>query len=260
MKMKKNLLFGLMAVVAILFSSCEDYGYQTEIIDFEDVQLDSTGIYNGSDLSGTQFETGYYIKNIPSGAIELINEYSVSDWGGFLFESWNGFAVSSKIDSVTSGYDNQYSVKAGKGALGSNQFALAFDTARLIVFHPQSKTVIQNGKVKSIMLANSTYAYNDMRDGSAFGKKFTDGDWFKVIITGYMGTSVVGTVDYYLADFRSGKKFLNKDWVKVDISKLGEVSALGFSFDSSDKGAWGVNTPKYVCVDNLTVAYKEISE
>lgn len=258
--MKKNLLFGMLAVVAILFSSCEDLGYQTEIIDFEDVQLDSTGVYNGSDLSGTQFETGYYLKNIPSGAVELINEYSVTDWGGYLFESWKGFAVSSLTDSVTSGYDNQYSVKAGKGALGSKQFALVFDTARVILFHPEGKGVIQNPKVKSVMLTNSTYTYNDMRDGSPFSKKFAEGEWFKVIITGYLGTTVVGNVEYYLADFRSGKKFLNKDWVKVDISELGEVSALGFSFDSSDKGAWGVNTPKYVCVDNLTIAYKEISE
>lgn len=256
MKMKKNLLFGLMAVVAILFSSCENFGYQTEIIDFEDVQLDSTGIYNGSDLSGTQLETGYFIKNISSGSVAFINEYTVSDFGGFLYESWKGFAVSSKTDSVNSGYINQYSVKAGRGALGSDQFALVFDTATLVL----SQSIIKEQKVKSIMLANSTYSYNDMRDGSLFSKKFTDGEWFKVIITGYQGSAIVGTVEYYLADFRSGKKFLNKDWVKVDISVLGEVSSLGFSFDSSDKGVWGVNTPKYVCIDNLTLAYKEISE
>jgi len=66
-----------------------------------------------------------------------------------------------------------------------------------------------------------------------------------------LDNNVTGAVDYYLADFRNGKSYLTNQWVKVDLSSLGKVDNLIFLFDSSDKGTFGVNTPKYVCIDNL---------
>ena len=41
-------------------------------------------------------------------------------------------------------------------------------------------------------------------------------------------------------------------WLYVDLSGLGVVSGLGFSFASSDMGQWSINTPAYFAMDGLT--------
>ena len=58
-------------------------------------------------------------------------------------------------------------------------------------------------------------------------------------------------MEYYLADFRDGKSFVLDNWSKVDVSILGDVDKLQFEFASSDTGDYGVNTPTYVCIDNI---------
>ena len=39
--------------------------------------------------------------------------------------------------------------------------------------------------------------------------------------------------------------------VVVSFSILGDVDKLQFEFASSDTGDYGVNTPTYVCIDNI---------
>jgi hypothetical protein len=76
-------------------------------------------------------------------------------------------------------------------------------------------------------------------------------DWFKVTITGYLNNVQTSSVDYYLADFRNGKSFISRSWNKVDVSALGKVDKVTFAFSSSDNGAFGMNTPAYVCIDDI---------
>jgi hypothetical protein len=67
----------------------------------------------------------------------------------------------------------------------------------------------------------------------------------------------------YLADFRSSdpnKDYIIPDWRYVDLSVLGGVDSLVLILRSSDVGAFGMNTPAYVCIDrvstdNLLAAY-----
>ena len=137
---------------------------------------------------------------------------------------------------------------AGAGALNSRHFGL--------VYSPGSFTcpATINGaySIKSMMVTNSTYAYLDMKNGSVYSKKFVAGDWFKVIIKGFKAKTPTSSVDVYLADFRNGKSEILKTWRKVDISALGQVDSVAFSFDSTDKDpVYGMNTPAYVCIDNI---------
>lgn len=225
------------AIVALLFTSCQpetvipDSVTVSTVVDFENVKLNSDSIWNGSDGSGA-FTTKIATFN---------NNYNST------YFSWSGFACSAKRNIVTEGYGNQYSVSAGSGALGSKQFALAYSTATLLC----DSNVYGNFSIKSLMLTNSTYAFLDMKNGSAYSKKFVDGDWYKVTVTGYLNNAKTASVDYYLADFRNGKAFLSNTWNKVDVSALGKVDKVTFSFDSSDHGNWGMNTPAYACVDNI---------
>ena len=211
---------------------------------FEDVALGEQGFWNGSDLSGEE-DSGNYYGSFTSSVFSFDNIYTAA-WGSYM-----GFACSSLTDTVTSGFTNQYIPKAGEGANGSAQFALAFDDGA--VFNCTYKEGYTNNTLKSVMVTNGTYVYNEIRDGGAYSKKFESGDWFKVTFTGYKGETETGSVDYYLADFRDGKTYINKEWVEVDLTPLSDATTVMITFDSTDKGQFGVNTPTYVFIDNLTI-------
>lgn len=66
-----------------------------------------------------------------------------------------------------------------------------------------------------------------------------------------------GTVEYYLADYRSENADdwkLNDTWEWVDLSELGQIASIYFTMESSDTGDYGINTPTYFCLDKLTVS------
>lgn len=175
----------------------------------------------------------------------------------------SGFAFSNMTDSVTSGYTNQYAAKAGQGFGGSSNYAAYF------AGYGGGNRIVLNGnsvikKCQGFYITNSTYAYNSMRDGDAFAKKFggatgNDPDWFKLTVKGYAnGLLTTDSVDFYLADFRDAdntKDSILKDWRWVNLSSLGSVDSLEFSLSSSDVGNFGMNTPAYFCMDNFTVDY-----
>ncbi len=170
-----------------------------------------------------------------------------------------GFAYSNMTDSVTSGYTNEYSAKAGTGFAGSAEYAVAY------CFDPStfenSVRIDLNGAaighpVDGFYVTNTTYAYNSMRDGDAFARKFHNGDWFKLTIRGYSGGALKpDSVGVYLADFLFPDPSMNyilRDWTWVNTTPLGNVDSLQFTLTSTDNGAFGMNTPAYFCIDNFT--------
>ena len=235
--MKTSKFFLVIGILGIVFTSCipvEDV--QTTLVDFENVQLNSDSIWNGSDLTGS----------FVSGNSTFKNSYNAS-WG-----AWSGFACSSKRDRVTAGYGNQYSVIAGSGAFNSRKFAIAYDSAAISI--PKN---IDYYSIKYLYISNSTYSYLSLKNGSDFNHTFSatgnkgTADWFKVTIKGYKNNVQTGSVDFYLADFRAGKSVLVKDWQKVDLSSLGQVDLLTFTFDSTDKSGIYLNNPAYACIDDI---------
>lgn len=249
--MKKSFLF---LVAAILLVACDpEIYFESFISDFEEIELGNDGYFDGSNKVGKLDDEGRYISSISSGSAQFMNRYTYNDEYGY--GSWEGFAVSSLVDVETPGYENQFSTIAGAGAGSSKQFAVAYDRAELIL--PVTAGSYQT--VQRIMLTNTTYAYLDMKEGSAYSKKFAEGDWFKVIITAYLQDAEVGTKEFYLADFRDGKSMIVKNWTVLSLKDLGEVDKLVFTFDSSDVGDYGINTPKYVCVDDLVATVGQCS-
>ncbi|MFD0895566.1 DUF4465 domain-containing protein [Luteolibacter ambystomatis] len=173
------------------------------------------------------------------------------------FDSWSGFARSNTTDTTTPGFGNQYSSIAGGGSGGSATYGVGYYSA----YDPQPTIIFDGyrGFVESIDLTNITYAALSMQDGDAFAKKFggvdgTDPDYLLLTISGYAGDALTGTVNFYLADFRSSNSaedYIVTDWRTLDLSSLGWVNELRFSMTSSDVGAFGINTPTYFAVDNL---------
>jgi hypothetical protein len=249
--MKKNLRFlngvVMVAFAGLFLTACEDDTESTQTITFEDVVLGTSGNWNGSDLSGTESKeqtVNKYDGFFTSGALKCSNLYYSS--AGYSW--WSGFACSNNIDMDSIGYGNQYSVYAPSGAEGSQQFALICSDSATCSFN-------ESVTVKSLMYNNSTYAYwalKEGEDGAGYVTKFAAGDSFYVAVTGYNSTGVrTGSVKIYLADFRNSQSYICSDWTKASLESLGEVRKLVFTFSSSDIGYSGINTPTYVCVDNI---------
>lgn len=204
---------------------------------FEDLGLGAEATLNGSDGAG----------GFSSGGVFFENSYTAA------FDSFTGFAASTTTDATTPGFGNQFSSFAGGGSGGSAGYGIAYLGGRIIL--PSAQTVL------GADLTNTTYTALSMRDGDAFAKQFggatgNDEDFFRLIIEGIddFGNST-GTLDFFLADYRFADNTLDYivgDWTFQDLSALGTVKELLFSFESSDLGSFGINTPVYFAIDNLT--------
>ena len=102
------------------------------------------------------------------------------------------------------------------------------------------------------MINNTTYSFLAIANGDDFARKFDAGDWFKIIITGFSTNgNQTGKVEFYLADFRNGKSYICQEWTEVNLKSLGKVNKLEFTFESTDSGEYGMNTPAYACIDDI---------
>jgi hypothetical protein len=247
MKKKLHLL-----IVLMLF--CNLITKAQIVSDFENLLLPMPPLgafWDGSDQSG----------GFVSGGMYFPNSYDTS-FGGF----WaDGFAYSSVIDSVTSGFANLYGAKPAAGYNGSSNYAVAQQNtvARL-------NNVVPTMVIGGFYVTNGTYAYNSMRSGDTFARKFGDTtgtgsglpqgsypDFFKLTVKSYVSGQLSNdSVEFYLADFRFNNDSLDyivSTWEWVDCSILAVFDSLKFTLSSSDNGSFGMNTPAFFCIDNLTI-------
>jgi hypothetical protein len=230
--MKKSLIISLLAITSTSFAN---------ITTFDDLSFANGSVENGSNLSGGFVSSG----------LGFNNSYDPT------YDAWSGFGYSKVQDGVTSGFGNQYAAKPGVAHSGNN-YGVAFDDL-FTPFEPTISVPIGQ-RVTGLFITNTTYAYFSMHDGDAFAKKFggatgNDADWFKVTAMGLNGSSVTGTADFYLADYRSANNaddYIVSEWRFFDLSGLGSASSVKFSLSSSDNGAFGMNTPAYFAIDDVS--------
>ncbi len=215
---------------------------------FADTVID----FNGQSTTGNN---NAYIAPPVNGSYDWIDtgvvfSHDVSFDGG----GWDGMTYSSVNDTTTAGFGNQYAVYGdGMGLGDTGSYAVSFQpfAQRQIVTLPVA-TMVQG-----FYANNTTYAALDMLNGSGFSRQFTtaNNDWFKLTIEGFdNGDASLGTVDFLLADYTGATGSIVDDWTFVDLTSLGSnVSALSFLLSSTDNGAFGMNTPAYFAIDDLTV-------
>ncbi len=234
--MKKNYFFYLL-IFGLLISINSNAQLTST---FDDLPLTDTTFWNGSDGTAS-FTSGQ----------ALFTNYYNADWF-----YWSGFAYSKVTDNTTPGIINQYSAIPGMGALQSQNYGVCY---------PGSDDTIKFSEPKDLngmYVTNDTYTALSMKNGDDFAKKFggvdgNDPDWFKLTITAFSENMQVSqTTQVYLADYRfddNSKDYIVDDWQWVDLSSFKQVSYITFDLSSSDVGIWGMNTPGYFCLDNLTI-------
>lgn len=215
-----------------------------QISDFEDLNLEAESYWNGSDESG----------KFSSQLARFYNDYN-PDWG-----SWSGWSYSNVTDIQSPGFMNQYSAITGGGFAGDT-YQGNYGTTSLFGPSVIDFNLDKAHAVEGFFVTNSTYAALSMKQGDAFAKRFggangTDPDFFKLYVWGRKDGSSTDSLEFYLADYRdddSEKDFIIETWQWVDLSSLGKVDSLLFGLESSDMGAWGMNTPAFFCLDDLCV-------
>jgi len=205
------------------------------------------GLKAGGHLNDASPEAGFR-----SGLVELPNFFDP------VFQFWSGWAISADTNTTTPGFLNQYSSIVGQGALGSTAYGVTYAYDPVIIrLHGNALGKPMIG----MYVSNSTYAYLSMRDGDAFAKKFggetgNDPDYFRLTIKKYSGGVIDDdSINVFLADYRfadPAQDYILSGWRYVDLSVLGEVDSLVLSLASSDNGIFGMNTPAYFCVDELS--------
>ena len=215
---------------------------------FDDLNLPPHSYWNGSNLSGGFVDGDAYFTN------NYDTTYSV--WSGFGYSN-----VPVNVDTITnanSDYDYNYNTATSGGVYGSNTFGVSYTGNNDAIVRLQG--FAHSHQVYGLYVTNSAYTYLSMKYGDTYAKKFggvhnTDPDWFRLTVKGwYQGNLVTDSVNFYLADFRSAdttQHYILRTWEFIDLLPLGNVDSLYFTLNSSDTGAFGMNTPAYFALDNF---------
>ncbi|GAA5481987.1 DUF4465 domain-containing protein [Haloferula sargassicola] len=214
-------------------------------ITFEDL---SPGIAYAGPGGGTYEDGSNLSGSFTSGPLTLPNSYS-STYG-----SWSQWSYSTTTDSTTPGFLNQFSAYAGSGAAGSSTYVVAYGGGATI-------PIPSGYHIDSLQITNTTYTGLSMLNGDFFAKAFggttgEDPDFFTVTFTGNLGGSPIGSVDFALADFTftdNSIDYIVAQWTELDLSSLAGADELVLTYASSDVGAYGINTPLYVAIDDVVL-------
>lgn len=190
-----------------------------------------------------------------------------NSWGSWAY--WNGgIAVSDYVDSNLDNvpYTDQLAVfrkgaEAGRAEGGhgaSDRFAVingvdntfvssGTDTRAVLTFGDGQARTIDHAYV-----APTTYFLSNIVNGSSFCTAATEETFVDLLAEGFDAQGQkTGTATLRLVD---GLHHV-QGWTWFDLSALGKVSSVKFNFSVSDdqKGAYGVNTPTYVAIDDIAV-------
>ncbi|MCR5078037.1 MAG: DUF4465 domain-containing protein [Prevotella sp.] len=211
---------------------------------FESIDLSDRGYNNGDDGFGGFFD----------GAFIFYNNYNEQ------YGSWSGFAISNKKETDFVDYNtSQYNSCVGHGVNNSDSYAVYY-YSNYGTTSPMDVESIQdfNGNdfnALGFYVTNSAWNVNAYLKGDGMTEGgFKTGDWCKLTVYGVKDDAIQGSVDFYLADYRSSNEadhYYVNDWKWLDLTSLGTVSQLNFAITSSRNNAWGMTTPAYFCMDNF---------
>lgn len=241
-------------VFALALAFCPAWGgLRAEVVvDFGDLTVPAAGYFNGD--PGTMPTGESWRLEVPwsSQGVEFSNAAGRFVDPSWSFSYWSGFAYSNVVDTTDGRFTNQYAAKPGGGVGGpGTTYAIAYGNGASITL-PVPTTVA------GFQIANTTYAYGIMAfpDPNNFSTPLGPTGWFATTATGKLAGSTTGTATWYLADLRGPTPVGIRDgWTWFPLAALGTVDTIEFTFEGSDRHpTFGLNTPAYFAMDDLTVA------
>jgi len=256
--MKTNRFFAIAAIangLALSFTACSNddnpvvdgVTTATVIVSFENQALNSDGYWCG-DLNGTKFDNwgseAYACKYQES--ILTFNTNYTPSWA-----SWMGYAISNRTETTFSTdtmTPDQFNNITGKANTGKN-FCVVQTYGETIDVNDAEGTYI-----KGFYYTNNAWTVDAILNGDGMTPgKFEESDWLKCSVTGTKADGTTATVDIMLAENGS----YVKDWQYCDLSSLGKVKSLSFTFSGTKNNDYGLTTPAYMCIDDIAVEVKK---
>ncbi len=104
-----------------------------------------------------------------------------------------------------------------------------------------------------VYVCNHPWPYYGCEHGDGAARAFQEGDYFELTAHGVTADRSETTVSINLIEFVDGELKALNDWTYFDLSGLGEVQSVYFTLNSTDTGAYGMNTASYFCMDKFQV-------
>lgn len=243
MKLKKLFPFALMATVVVFgFTACDDDDDNNETVivqpadaaTFEDVTLGADSVLDyttGSNFTATGYTFNY--------------EYNAA------YGSWSGFVAAGKKDTSFKDYTTDKNTCVGHGYADSKNYVVYYPSYG----EPSTIDLPKAQTVRGFYGAVNTYVQNSIKNGDGFARAFKKGDYLRLDCIGVKADNSTDTISYYIAEYPESTLIYAKDWTWFDLSNLGDVKKIYFSFDGTDKGQYGLNTPTYLLIDNFNGEY-----
>lgn len=226
---------------------CNELPVAAAVADFEDVEVDATGICTPED---DEDETCYW-----NSGDYTFTTYT-DDWGT---KYYYDFVVTNSTSDKYASPADQYNSAAAGAKSGSN-YAVWYTNfyGSEGIYAPDAMTVsgfyVTNTAwvVDALINGDGMSPEEDGTMGKPFGYKGAE-DKLTLRITGYdIDFQEAGTVDYTLAEVKNDCLYYVKDWRWVDLTSLGaNVVNIQFSIVSTKQNDWGATTPAYFCMDDF---------
>lgn len=243
---KLSILF--LVLTAFAFAGCSDDDKATLVTNFEGKLAKADSEFKTTD--GTAVGTYGYFKSSfkdPSNTLEFSHYYATWGFGG-------GFTYCNYTDITTPGFGNISAITA-KGKNGTTYMTASTGQQTKITLLNSNKYIF-----KGAWITNSTYAYlaiKEGKDGFNDDTKFKENDYYTLTATGYDAEEKkIGTVTFYLADYRNGKTNIVNTWEWFDFSPISAAEYIVFEMSSTDVNKYGMKTPAYFCMDGITLEEK----
>lgn len=226
-----------------------------------------TGCYNDVDYTWMEFgdENGEFLLS------HLIGGEG-SSWGGMY---WDGFCPAQGGDQTNYGAagsgaswtTNYGGCMAGGGCVINADGSVSADPAQPYLvgywgswsMDPTNQVMFVDKegnttfKPVGVYVCNHPWPYYECIDGDASARAFEEGDYFELIAHGVDADGNETTASINLVDYTNGQLNALNDWTFFDLSSLGEVEKVYFTLNSTDVGAYGMNTAAYFCMDKFQV-------
>ena len=222
-----------------------------------------TGCYNDVDYTWLEFgdENGEFMLS------HLIDGEGAS-WGGYY---WDGFCPAQGGDQTehASTWTTQYGgCMAGGGCVINDDGSVTADPAQpyLVGYYSSwamegpSNQVMFVGKDGNttfkpvgVYVCNHPWPYYDCLHGGGAAAGLEEGGYFDLTAVGVDADGNETTTTIRMAEKVNGTLNALNDWTFFDLSSLGEVESVYFTLNSTDTGAYGMNTASYFCMDKFQV-------
>lgn len=243
-------------------TSCDDDKFE---LDMRYLRFNSFSDFNEEGYWAECYEPASAVGATIDG-VHFTHTATVTEWDGIKYYSWNGFCPSEVFDLTDytdegTWLDHQWAAMESQAWHTTHKAYVIGDWDVREDAHPETLTGTESCVISladgqafiplTLSVSNAAYAYYTMVNGSAFSRPFTESDYLRLIVTGFLDGEKTGTTQIDLA---AANTYLT-NFTELDIAAVGaRVDRLVFTMEGSDSGQWGLNTPAYFAIGAFTYA------